>query len=86
MYKDGDKIRRGQIDALCDYVQVVDIDNGLLKQVSFDDIFCYPENWPEVTTAIICMLPLCFKDGLDGENLGQSDKLNPEKTDSFVRV
>ena len=82
--KHNGQIRRGQIDALHTQVQVVDIDNGLLHQIPFEEIYCYPENVTKETSAIICMLPLFFIDGID--DLGQSEKLNPDKLHSFVMV
>ena len=78
------QIRRGQVDALYEQVQVVDIDNGLLHQMPFEEIYCYPENVTKETSAIICMLPLYFVDGVD--DLGQTERLNPDKLDSFVTV
>ena len=78
------QIRRGQVDALCEQVQVVDIDNGLLHQIPFEEIYCYPDNVTKETSAIICMLPLYFVDGVD--DLGQTERLNPDKLDSFVTV
>ena len=63
---------------------MVDIDNGLLHQIPFEEIYCYPENVTKETSAIICMLPLFFIDGID--DLGQSEKLNPDKLHSFVMV
>ena len=82
--KNNGKIRRGQIDALHTQVQVVDIDNGLIHQIPFAEIYCYPESVSKETSAIICMLPLFFGDGVD--DLGQTEKLNPDKLDSFVTV
>ena len=78
------QIRRGQIDALHEQVQVIDIDNGLLHQIPFEEIYCYPDNVTKETSAIICMLPLYFVDGVD--DLGQTERLNPDKLDSFVTV
>ena len=63
---------------------MVDIDNGLLHQIPFEEIYCYPEIVTKETSAIICMLPLYFVDGVD--DLGQTERLNPEKLDSFVTV
>ena len=63
---------------------MVDIDNGLLHQIPFEEIYCYTENLTKETSAIICMLPLFFGDGVD--DLGQTERLNPDKLDSFVTV
>ena len=63
---------------------MVDIDNGLLHQIPFEEIYCYPENVSKETSAIICMLPLYFVDGVD--DLGQTERLNPDKLHSFVTV
>lgn len=81
LFKYNNQIRRGQIDALHEEVQVVDIDNGLLHQIPFEEIYCYPESVSKETSAIICMLPLYFVDGVD--DLGQTERLNPDKLDSF---
>ena len=78
------QIRRGQIDALHEQVQVIDIDNGLLHQIPFGEIYCYPDNATKETSAIICMLPLYFVDGVD--DLGQTERLNPDNLDSYVTV